>query len=134
MAEQSDGGATAPRGSLPTRAVGLVRRLAGDLVAWLKRVFPADTTEPRTRSGYTTDSRRESWYWLVALAIAIGFAALWEWIVRVQPVPPGGDPSTWLITGYAFVGLQTTAGVQPLAYPPLAFPFVGLAVLLGQGP
>lgn len=134
MAEQSDGGASAPSGSLVARSARLARRIVADGVDWLRRTFPADTNEPRTKSGYVTDSRRESWYWLVALAIALGFTALWLWIVRVQPIPPGGDPSTWLITGYAFVGLPTTAGVQPLAYPPLAFPFVGVSVLLGQGP
>lgn len=134
MAEQSDGGASAARGPPPARGPGLARRLFADLVAWLKRVFPADTREPSTKSGYASDSRRDAWYWLVALAIALGFTALWLWLVRVEPVPPGGDPSTWLITGYAFVGLPTTIGVQPLAYPPLAFPFVGVSVLLGQGP
>ncbi len=115
--------------SLPPRP-GPLHRLLGVL----GRLFPADSGEPQRRTGYVSDSRRDLSYLLVAAAIAIGLAVLWSWIVRVQPVPPGGDPSTWLLTSYSFLGLPSTPGVQPLAYPPLAFPFVGLSVVLGGGP
>ena len=134
MPERSDGGAAGLEAAPGRPGDSIVRRMSTDLLGWLRRRFPIDTREPRTRSGYASDSRREPFYRLVALGIALGFASLWLWIVRVEPVPPGGDPSTWILTSYPFVGLPTTAGVQPLAYPPLAFPFVGLAVVLGHGP
>ncbi|MCI4335631.1 MAG: hypothetical protein L3K17_00315 [Thermoplasmata archaeon] len=136
MPQESVG--TAPQAGgpapIPAPSGSILSRIYADFKGLILRMFPAETDEPRTRTGFASDSRRDPIYLLVALAIAVGFAVLWLWIVRVQPIPPGGDPSTWIITSYPFVGLPTTSGVQPLAYPPLAFPFVGLSVLIGNGP
>ncbi|HTT35964.1 MAG TPA: hypothetical protein VMH78_08900 [Thermoplasmata archaeon] len=128
--------AGAPGPSGPSGAAAPVPRAppATRSPTWLDRLFPAETDEPYRRTGFASDSRFERRYLLLAVGIALGFAALWEWIVRVQPVPPGGDPSTWIITSYPFVGLPTTQGVQPLGYPPASFPFVGLSVIAGGGP
>src|SRR5258708_3884349 len=101
---------------------------------WQDRILPIDTDEPFRRSGFASDSRRDHWYLLAAFGIAIAMASIWGWIVSAAPVPPGGDPSTWILPPYPYVGLPTTTGIQPLGYPPGSFPFVGLAVVLGGGP
>ncbi len=78
---------------------------------------------------------RHDWAYLLAAAVlGLAFAALWWWIVKDQPIQPGDDPSTWIATSYYFIGVPAPSGVQPLAYPPAAFPFVGVAVWVGGGP
>jgi hypothetical protein len=123
----SGGGAA---GRPPTAAVPVWQRPLR-LLRWL---FPAETDEVRTSSGYATDEGRTWFYPLAALVVGLAFAGLWEWVVQAQPIPPGFDPSTWLLSSYAFVGIPQTSTIQPLAYPPAAFPFVGISVLIGGGP
>ncbi len=78
---------------------------------------------------------RHDWAYLLAAAVlGLAFAALWWWIVKDQPIQPGDDPSTWIATSYYFIGVPAPSGVQPLAYPPAAFPFVGVEVWVGGGP
>jgi len=130
-------GSSVPESSGDEPAAGASAPPAPYVPAWrrlVRRLLPRTTNEPRTVSGYLEDAPYGSWYLIAAFAIGLAFAALWLWVARVEPVPPGGDPSTWMLTAYAFVGLPTTSGVQPLGYPPLSFPFVGLAIVAGGGP
>jgi hypothetical protein len=73
-------------------------------------------------------------YWILALALAAIFAGLWVWTVQAQILPPGTDESTWLLTAYAYLGVPVPAIARPGAYPPFSFPFLTVAVLVGNGP
>ena len=115
-------------GSLPpVRRPSIVRRV-------LNRLFPAETDEPRTSTGFAADVGNEYLWGLLAVIVAAAAAGLWLWITRVYPVPPGEDPSTWILTSYAYIGLPHPAVSSLYGYPPASFPPLGLAVLAGGGP
>ena len=111
----------------PAPRVGAIRRLG-------RYLFPKDTDEARTKSGFVEDAPGGWVYALFALGIGVGLAALWYWTTLSMPVPPGDDPSTWITTSYPYVGLAYPSGVSLLGYPPASFPFIGLAVIAGGGP
>jgi hypothetical protein len=98
------------------------------------RLFPKETDEPRTSSGYASDVADRGVYGLLAVLIAAAFGIFWLWMVRTNPLPPGDDPSTWMLTAYAYLGLPVPATAQPFGYPPATFPLLGLSVLAGGGP
>ncbi|MCI4318497.1 MAG: hypothetical protein L3J96_08160, partial [Thermoplasmata archaeon] len=89
---------------------------------------------PTSRSGRASDSPHEGAYWVLALAIAVAFAAEVEWIIQASPLPPGGDPGQWLSNSLPFAGLPYPSQVVPFSYPPLLFPLLGFLVRLGGGP
>ena len=70
----------------------------------------------------------------LAVAIALLAVALFEKMAAIAPVPPGGDEGTWLLLSYPYVGIPFPSQAAPLSYPPLAFPFLGLAVRFAGGP
>lgn len=117
----------ARRPSPPAARPSAIRRLG-------RYLFPVETNEPPTESGFAED-RPWGWvYALFALAIGVGLAAYWWWSTLTMPVPPGDDPSTWLTTAYPYVGLAYPTGVSLLGYPPASFPFIGLSIIAGGGP
>src|SRR5690348_2084484 len=56
--------------------------------------------------------------WIVALAIGIVAAWLFE-SLATAPIPPGGDPSQWLLLAFPYVGLPVPSEIQLFSYPPL---------------
>ncbi|MGA9839043.1 MAG: hypothetical protein WBF81_00325 [Thermoplasmata archaeon] len=99
----------------------------------------AGTPENDPRPGWATQfstylGTRDGASWAVAVfisgAISIGLAV----VIFQYPIPPGGDPGTWLSTSYAYIGRSYPSQVFPLAYPPVMFVPLGLAVLVGGGP
>lgn len=75
---------------------------------------------------------RLSWLSLaIALAIAALAALVYESLISIAPVPPGGDSGTWILLSYPYAGLPFPSQAAPFTYPPLSFPFLGLAVRLG---
>lgn len=74
---------------------------------------------------------RHTWTSLgIAVAIAVLAALLFESLIRIQPVPPGGDTGTWLFLSYAYAHLPYPPQAAPFTYPPASFPFLGAAVVL----
>jgi hypothetical protein len=67
---------------------------------------------------------------LIAATISVALAIE----LLSSPIPAGGDPGTWLSTSYAYIGQAYPSQVFPLAYPPVLFPLLGLAVLIAGGP
>jgi hypothetical protein len=72
--------------------------------------------------------------WLVAVLIAAAVSAVLSYVVNSQPIPPGGDPGTWISTGIGYLGGNHPSQVVPLAYPPVLFPMLGGLVLLTGSP
>jgi hypothetical protein len=128
----SGGAAAAPQspGAPPRPRKGPIRRLLG----WVGYRIPRETDEERTESGFAADIRFGAAYFVAACLLGAAFAIFWLWMTRSEPIQPGGDPSTWIATSYYFIGVPAPTGVAPLAYPPAAFPFVGIAVWAGGGP
>lgn len=73
-------------------------------------------------------------YWVLALLASLAAALALAAVFARAPVPPGGDPGTWVATSYAFIGQAYPAQLTPLAYPPVLFPVLGLATLVSGGP
>ncbi|MCI4335632.1 MAG: hypothetical protein L3K17_00320 [Thermoplasmata archaeon] len=71
---------------------------------------------------------------VVAIAIALVAAIVFEWFAARTPIPPGGDEGTWLLLSYPYVGIAAPSQVQLFSYPPLSFPFLGFSVLVSGGP
>jgi len=67
---------------------------------------------------------------LISASVALGVA----FMIQQNAVPPGGDPGTWLSTAKAYVGQNVPTQAVPLAYPPVLFPLLGLAILGTGGP
>ncbi len=140
MADAASGSAAGPSApSLPPPATrahsGPARSNLGRRISSaLGRRFPRDPPGERTVSGFAADAPFGWAYLLASFVLGLAFAALWFETALQQPIPPGDDPSTWLATSYYFIGVHAPSGVQPLAYPPAAFPFVGLSVFVGSGP
>lgn len=124
----------AERRSFPRRVVGGIRQRWRSFSAWVGRVFPTDTDEPRTPSGLAAEVPYGWLYTVFALALGVVFAVLWVVSTEAYPIPPGVDPSTWLLTSYAYVGLAHASVSSLFGYPPLSFPFLGLATIAGGGP
>jgi hypothetical protein len=77
---------------------------------------------------------RDGASWTAAVVISALISAAMAVEILTHPVPPGGDPGTWLSTSFAYIGRAYPSQVYPLAYPPVLFPLLGLAVLIGGGP
>ncbi len=94
----------------PRRAVGWVARLGGAVAS---------------RTGAA---------WIAATVISALIAWGLSYVVNSAPIPPGGDPGTWISTGIAYLGGSHPSQVIPLAYPPVLFPMLGGLVLLTGSP
>ena len=110
------------------------RRIRERIRGFFGRWFPRETSEPRSADGFAGAADRPWLYLAFALVIGLAFAILWEWIAAAYPLPPGEDPSTWLLTSYAYIGLPHASVSSLYGYPPASFPFLGLAVIAGGGP
>jgi hypothetical protein len=81
--------------------------------------------------------RVSRWYLVPCLLIVGASLALLYWGYSQAAIPPGTDPGHWITTSKAFVGLAHPAGdftLQPLLYPPLTFPFLGVVLLATGSP
>ncbi len=70
-------------------------------------------------------------YWLGVTFVTMAAALALFIVFRENALPPGGDPGNWLATARGFIGMTYATQVIPFAYPPLTFPLLGAAVLVG---
>ncbi len=112
--ESSTGGPTPGGGRAGTRSGGGDRPA---LVTWRERI-----------------ASPEGFSWILATLISAAISAGLAYVILSHPIPPGGDPGTWLSTGWAYVGGHYPSQVVPLAYPPVLFPLLGLAILATGSP
>jgi|GEM_PF-1621046 len=113
----------------PPKAPPPASRFRRVLTYW----FPA-TARPRRTDGLQSGPGPDLAAFVVATAIALAIAALWEWFSLTAPVVPGGDPSQWLLLSYPYAGLTSAPQIGILSYPPLSFPVLGFCVALMQDP
>ena len=103
------------------------RGLAAVFDRWVPPTSPA-----RRRPDGLILNPRLGWVSLgIAIAIATLAALVYESLISIAPVPPGGDSGTWILMSYPYAGLPYPTQAAPLTYPPLSFPFLGLSVLVG---
>ena len=140
---ESPPAATAANGPLPPTPN--LRACAEEALEWARGpTEPASVTlgpPPPVRRGRTWGSRwseritsPEGFSWILATLISAAVAAGLSYVVNSAPIPPGGDPGTWISTGYAYLGGSHPSQVIPLAYPPVLFPMLGVLVLLTGSP
>lgn len=130
-------GATAPPTAAPLPPPGrpaLWRRALGAPVRLLSWMFPADGAASRRSDGLLSAPGPELPGWTLALVLAALVAILYEVMAAQNAIPPGGDPSTWLVFSYPYVGVAYPPQAGAWFYPPLAFPFLGSAVVLTGDP
>jgi hypothetical protein len=124
----------APAGpAAPSPASGVDRFRSFWTRTWAKWL-PKTSDRPRRPDGLQSVPGPDRLALLMAFLIAAVAALGYELFAAVAPIPPGGDEGSWLLLSYAYVGLPTTTQAIPLGYPPLSFPVLGVAVLLGGGP
>ena len=99
------------------RAAGRFVRWSGNLAFDRLRIFPPTAG-----------------FWVVATLIALFAALAVVGTFEALPVPPGGDPGTWVATSYVYIGHAYPTELNPLGYPPILFPLLGASVLAAGGP
>ncbi len=79
-------------------------------------------------SGYGLETAA---YWTVALLISLLAALAIVVVFQQTPIPPGGDPGNWASSSFAYLGWTYPSQLVPLSYPPVLFPLLGVALLVG---
>lgn len=126
-----------PPGAAPAPAVAAKAPVPAP-PGWVRRLIrhwiPATSDLARRPDGLTSAPGPDRLSLLVAVGIAVFAATVFEWMIQISPVPPGGDEGTWLLLSYPYVGLPGTFQAPLLSYPPASFPLLGAAVVAGGGP
>ena len=68
-------------------------------------------------------------YWSIAAGLSLAATVAFVLITLAAPIPPGGDPGNWASTSFAYVGWAYPSQLAPLAYPPVMFPLLGMAIV-----